>query len=288
METMPPEQIVPQVAALLERSRTSQARTLLKGALLLHPEHNDLLLQSAVTDFLDEHYEESTRTVRQVLATVPTHAGARQLYFQLLIQQNSYAQAEHVILELLRDYPEAADYYGKYGHLMLRTMNLTKARQLALAGLKYDCDDDECLAVRTISEFIEQRTSETSHGLQQLLVKHPESAQTLLLVVVALEARGDFRGALQIAQQLLRAHPDDEALVEAARTLSVQAHWSMLPLWPMQRWGWAASFVFWIGSVLLLNVLRQVDATLASSFAIVVLVYVVYSWTWPGILKRLK
>src|SRR5262245_11599670 len=213
-----------QVEALLERRRTGQARALLKPALASHPDHGGLLLQSAWADYLEDRNDEALTTVRQVLLAEPKDQSARLLYFELLLERGDNAEAERTIIELLREYPEHAHYYGRYAQLMLKTLNIGKSQQLALEGLKYDPDDAECLGAQTICDFIERPGSTTSQGLQQLLVRHPQSIRTLLLVVVALEQRGDRREALSIARELLRAPPDNEGRVSTVKQHRLGTH----------------------------------------------------------------
>jgi predicted Zn-dependent protease len=282
-----PEQVMHQVEVLLERRRTSQARALLKPALAAHPDHTGLLLQSAWTDYLEDRNDEALTTVRQVLLAEPKDQSARLLYFELLLESGDNAEAERVIIELLREYPEHAHYYGRYAQLMLKTLNIGKSHQLALEGLKYDPDNAECLGAQTICDFIERPGGTTSQGLQQLLVRHPQSARTLLLVVVALDQRGDRREALSIARELLRAQPDNESLVDTVKQLKLATHWTMWPLWPVMRFGWTASVVIWLLAVFGLNALRRSDPELAGTVGLVFLGYVAYSWIWPPLLKRL-
>jgi tetratricopeptide (TPR) repeat protein len=282
-----PEQVMHQVEVLLERRRTSQARALLKPALAAHPDHTGLLLQSAWTDYLEDRNDEALTTVRQVLLAEPKDQSARLLYFELLLESGDNAEAERVIIELLREYPEHAHYYGRYAQLMLKTLNIGKSHQLALEGLKYDPDNTECLGAQTICDFIERPGGTTSQGLQQLLVRHPQSARTLLLVVVALDQRGDRREALSIARELLRAQPDNESLVDTVKQLKLATHWTMWPLWPVMRFGWTASVVIWLLAVFGLNALRRSDPELAGTVGLVFLGYVAYSWIWPPLLKRL-
>lgn len=286
MNAMAPEDVVRQVEALLQRRRTDLARSLIKPALASHPEHTALLLQSAWADYLDDRNEEALSTVRQVLLAEPTHEGARLLYFELLVEKEQNAEAERVIIELLREYPEDADCYGRYANLMLRTLNLPKALQLAREGLRYNPDDVACLAAQATCELIDT-PDVASHGLQQLLVNHPQLIRTLALVVAALEERGDVRGAKQVAQELVRAQPDNEHLVEVARQLKIRGHWSMLPLWPVQKWGWGASFGIWIVAIVGIRALEKVSPAASGAFAIMVAAYVVYSWAWPPLLRRL-
>lgn len=286
MSAMAPDDVVRQVDALLQRRRTDLARSLIAPALASHPDHTALLLQSAWIDYLDDRHDEATRLVRQVLLVEPTSESARLLYFELLIEEEKNVDAERVIIELLREFPEDASYYGRYANLMLRTLNLTKALQLAREGLKYDPDNVECLAAQATCECIDDPNA-ASHGLQQLLVRHPQLIRTLIMVVVALDQRGDVRGAKQVAQELVRAQPDNVHLVDLARQLNVKGHWSMLPLWPVQKWGWGASFAIWIFAIVGIRALDKVSPTASGVFAVMMLIYVVYSWVWPPLLRRI-
>jgi len=281
------EQVVQQVEALLERRRTSQARALLKPALATNPQHTGLLLHSAWADYLDDQYDDALATVRQVLVSEPKNDWARLLYFELLLQKGDSAEAERVIIELLRENPEHAHYYGRYAQLMLRTLNVVKSRQLALEGLKYDPDSAECLSAQVVCDFIERPGNSASQALQQLLVRHPQSAHTLLLIVIALQQRGDRSEALSIARELLRAQPDNEELVDLVKQLRLVTHWSMLPLWPVVRFGWGGSVGIWLIAVIGLSALRRADPALAGTLGIALLVYVAYSWIWPPLLRRL-
>jgi tetratricopeptide (TPR) repeat protein len=286
MSSMAPDEVVRQVDALLQRRRTDLARSLLKPALASHPEHTSLLLQSAWADYLDDEYDESLRTVRQVLQSEPTHESARILYFELLVEKEQNAEAERVIIELLREYPEDADYYGRYANLMLRTLNFDKALQLAHEGLRHNPENVECLAAQATCEFIDD-PHRASVGLRQLLVNHPQLIRTLVLVVVALDQRGDVQGAKQVAYELVRAQPDNEQLVDIARQLKIKGHWSMLPLWPIHKWGWGASFAIWILVIVISRALGKVNPAAAGVFVGVMLVYVLYSWVWPPLLRKL-
>ncbi|HET9942507.1 MAG TPA: tetratricopeptide repeat protein, partial [Terriglobia bacterium] len=222
MEPSSAEETLRQVELLLDRNRPRDARLLLKTALATDPENVDLLLKSAWTDYLLDEEDSAIATVKRVSTLEPEEPSARLLYFELLLGKNQPVEAERVILELLRDYPEHSHYYGRYAHLMLKTLNLGKARQLADEGLRYDSESDECLAVKTVCDLIERPAGATSQSLQQLLARHPESLRTLLLVIVALEERGDIKAAERLSRELVQANPSNEALVEMAHAFRIK------------------------------------------------------------------
>ena len=286
MSSNAPELIAAEVESLLERNRIVQAKARLRGALQDHPSHPKLLLQSAWADYMSDASEDALYTVRQVLLSDPENQSARQLLFALLAEKNNLAEAEQVILQLLRDYPEHAPYYGRYAELMIRAMQLEKARALAGEGLKYDPGDAECLAARAICEFCDQRSGASSQALQQLLVRYPQSARTLLLVLNALADRGHNRAAFRIAQQLVQAQPGNHHFVQLAARLKAAAHWTMVPLWPMSRWGWGASIAMWLFAIVSIRIVGRINPAAAGVLALCYLAYVIYSWVWPPLLRR--
>src|SRR5688500_11112133 len=180
MEPRSPEATLQQVELLLDRNRLREARSALQTALASHPYHAGLLLKAAWADYMDGKEDDALSTVRRVLSIEPEDSSARLLSFELLLKKQQHADAERLILDLLRDYPEHAHYYGRYASLMLNTLNLAKARQLAQEGLRCDSENDECLVALTTCDLIEQRAGAPSHGLKQLLLRHPESLRTLL------------------------------------------------------------------------------------------------------------
>ncbi len=129
----------------IERRRLADAKRVLAQALTQYPQDPDLLYQSAQAEWLGDENETAEKTVRQVLVANPEHASARQLLASMLVERGEYADAELLLIGLLRDYPESAELYGRYSQLMLRTLHLEKAEQLAREGLRYDPEDDECL-----------------------------------------------------------------------------------------------------------------------------------------------
>lgn len=287
MERTDPGQVIEQADLLLERRRTESARAMLESAVREHPEHPGLLLKLAWVDWLEGDADEALAKARQVLVQDPDEASARLLVFEGLKETGHRVESERVILDLLREYPEHAHYYGRYAQLMLEALQTDKAARLAAEGLEYDPDNLECLVVCAVCDIILRRAGANSHELRELLKRHPESNRTLWLLIAALQDRGDQRAARRLVQELVRAQPDDRHAVEAARELAYTTHWSLLPLWPMQRFGWGASIAIWLGMVLLLRLLRQTHPEWVTYVAISFLIYVVYSWLWPPLLRRI-
>jgi len=282
--------VLSEAQALVERRRYAHARTTLSHGLRHFPDNTELLYLAAFVDYAEDHHESAMQTVQRVLATAPEHYGARRLAAHLHEEQKQYPQAEELWIGLLREYPEDADCYGSYAELMLKTLNLEKAGRLAQEGLRHEPDHAGCLYVAAMIDVIEGRMKrgEQSESLLRLLRAHPEQVRTATALVVALMDQGRQREALRISQELLRSQPDSPHFVALVRELKMQTHWTMLPLYPMQRWGWGGAAA--VSAAGIIGV-RALDSSIPEPFASVAgytwLIYVIYSWVWPSILRKL-
>jgi predicted Zn-dependent protease len=275
-----------QVTALLERQRTSMARSVLRDALKAFPDNTRLLLQAAWVDYMEDKMEAALATAKSILAREPDNSGAKQLMLELHIDAGQLVDAENVAIELLRESPENAHLYGRYAHVMLQALKLEKATALANEGLRYEPGDRECLAVRTMCDFVQHGRGEASPALQKLLVEHPQSIRALYFVVIALEQRGDNRQAHQLAREMLRAQPSNPSLVQLVQHFHARTHWSMLPLVPLQKYGWGASIGLWLGGFIAVRALSRYSPMGATVLSLTILVYVIYSWVWPPLFRK--
>lgn len=270
----------------IERRRLEDARRVLKDGLAVHPQDPDLLFHSAQVEWLADRNQHAEDTVRQVLAVSPHHAPARQLLASVLVENGEFADAELLLIGLLRDYPESAELYGRYSQLMLRTLHLEKAGALAQEGLRYDPDDSQCLMAAALCETAHSGRRPNAE-LAKLLQAHPESMSSVHALVVALVDAGRIDEAHRLAQGALRADPANDHLVTLVRELRIQNHWSMKPLWPLQKWGWGASVALWVGAIVVIPALSRNAPQIATPVSLLWLGYCVYSWVWPPLIRRI-
>jgi tetratricopeptide (TPR) repeat protein len=261
----------------------------LAGAAQNYPESSQLLYLAAFVDYSEGKISDAEQTVRTVLLQDPKHYGARTLSAGIYEAQRQYAQAETVWIELLQEYPENADCYASYADLMLRTLHLDKAQRLMQEGLRFEPNHEKCLYIASLIQVIQGRfRGGDSEHLKLLLTEHPERVHTLLALVIALDQRGESRSALRVAQHLVSMRPDSEQFVNLVKELQLKVHWSLLPLYPMQRWGWGGAAVVTAIGVVGVRVARiSLAGSVASIIAFVWLGYVIYSWVWPRILRKL-
>jgi tetratricopeptide (TPR) repeat protein len=274
--------------ALMERRRYLQARNVISLALRHFPDSSDFQYLSAFLEYATDDRSAATRSTDAVLAHDPQHYGARVLRAHLHEQVKEYSLAERLWIELLRDYPESADCYANYAELMLKTLHIEKARLLAEEGLRHAPEHQGCLHVATLVDFINSSGSAQSENLQKMLRAHPEHVGTASALMVALSDRGRHREALRIAQELLRQQPDSRQLVHLVRELKMQSHWSMVPMYPMQRWGWGGAIALTAaGMIGLRAAATSLPDSIVTPLIYVWLAYALYTWTWPSILRKL-
>ncbi len=274
------------ISALIERRRFSHARQMLGEALASYPDSGDLLYESALLDYMTDDYASAADTLQRVLQDDPTHVRARYLLVGVHEQREELPEAEAMLLDLLRDHPEDADLYARYAMLMFRTLKLDKAKLLAREALRLDPDNEQALSACMISDIIDGRQDAQRVTLAEMMRKHPEDLGTARLLIVHLIERGKYWSAKRIAIEILKAQPDSVQALTLVVELETLCHWTMVPLWPFNRWGFAATAAFYVLSLALFNVLRQQAAQFSGAASIALLTYVIYSWVYPPLLKR--
>jgi tetratricopeptide (TPR) repeat protein len=280
--------VVGEAHALVERRRYAHARATISHGLRHFPDSAELLYLAAFVDYASDQHEAAMQTVLRVLAANPHHYGARRLCAHLHEARKEYPQAEELWIGLLRENPEDADCFGAYAELMLKTLNLEKAGRLAKEGLRHEPDHPVCLYVGALIDVISGKRGQESEPLVRLLQAHPEQVITATTLVVALTEQGRNREALRIAQELLRNQPDNPHFLSLVRELKMQTHWTMLPLYPMQRWGWGGAAVVSVAGIIGVRAMgNSVPEPFQSAIVYTWLTYVVYSWVWPSILRRM-
>jgi predicted Zn-dependent protease len=274
--------------ALVDRRRYQQAQRTISVGLQEFPDSIELQYLGAFVDYASQRPEPALRAVNALLSQAPHHYGARKLRAHLLEEAGQLAEAEQVWIELLRERPQNADCFAGYGELMLKTLNIDKAERLAREGLRQAPDHPGCLYLAALIDLIRNRRGGDSEHLRRMLREHPEHSRSAVALVIALSGRGNDRGALRIAQELLRNQPDSAQRLNLVRELKARAHWSMLPLYPMRRWGWTAAIVISLMGIIGLRASQQVlPPQLYSALTTLWLAYVIYSWVWPRVLRKL-
>lgn len=274
------------IDGLIERRRFAQANALLGEALASFPDDSGLLHSAATLDYYNEDYEGALHTLQQLLRRAPKHLNGRFLMVGVHEAREDWPAAEAVLLDLLHDYPEFSTLYSRYAMLMYRTQQIDKAKELAREAIRLDPEDDGAMAATMIGDLIDGRKGDESNSLAALMLKHPEDMVTARLLIIHLLNRGRYWSAKRIAVELLKAQPDSREVLTMVVEIDALCHWSVIPLWPLNRWGIAATIALWLGWVLGYKLLRSTVPQVAEPAAAFMLGFVVYSWVYPPLLRR--
>ncbi|UCH74668.1 MAG: tetratricopeptide repeat protein [Rhodospirillales bacterium] len=275
-----------QIALLIERKRYGDAGRLLSEAISSEPEDPGFKLLAARLGIATADYRSARDNLEAALAQHPDNAEARQLMFELLCETGQFVEAEQTIIGLLHDYPEEAYFYALYAALMLKTLHIDKAAALAREGLRLDPTSSLSQVISLMVDVIEDRSHDASRRLEELVRENPDALHVAWSVVLVLQSRHRYAEALQVLRGIFRSVPDDKEAVAALIEMRVLSHWSMLPLTPLQRYGWVGSGVLWAVAVLSVFLADRFAPQITSSLVVFYLGYVVYSWLWPPMLKR--
>lgn len=274
------------IDGLIERRRFAQASALLGEAFANFPDDSGLLHSAATLDYHSEDYEGALHTLQQLLRGEPEHLNGRYLLVGVHEAREDWAAAEAVLIDLLHDYPESSTMYSRYAMLMYRTQHIDKAKELAREALRLDPEDDGALAATMIGDLIDGRKGDESNSLAALMQRHPEDMVTARLLIIHLLERGRYWSAKRIAVELLKAQPDSGEVLALVVEIEVLCHWSVIPLWPLNRWGIGATIALWLGWILVYKLLRSYVPQVAEPAAIFILGFCVYSWVYPPLLRR--
>jgi tetratricopeptide (TPR) repeat protein len=274
------------IRTLIERGRYDQARGMLPEAYTLAPDDfSNHLLAGRIALELDD-YDSARSSVARALELNPSSIHAGLLMFSIQRHSEQFADAERIILELLRDNPDDSQLFGCYAELMLRTLHLEKAGALAAEALRLDPGESLARSVSLLVNVVMGDKTGAAAELEELVREDPNALQVAWGIIAVLQSEHRYGEALEVMRGILHAAPDDESVVAALVELRVASHWTLVPLWPLNRYGWVGSGALWaiaVGSFLLS---RLFTPELTGPLVTIYLVYVVYSWVWPPLLKR--
>ncbi len=275
-----------QIERLLEVRRIDEAEQLIGKLLGESPGDPNLCYYAARTALMQQDTEEGRRQVETALSSDPHHFGARFLLFHIESHANHYAQAEEIITGLIREYPEDPDLLAEYADIMIETLHLEKARLLADEALRLDPDNRSARLTDIMLSTIEGRRGRAGTQLSDLVREDPEAREVAFTLLQSLAEQNRSAEALELCQELMRSEPGTEGLIDLAVTLRSQAHWLALPLWPMRRFGWAASAAIWLGAVVGFRVLAKAESPWILAGLAAYLFWVLYTWLYTPIMTR--
>lgn len=273
---------------LIERNRYEMAESMLGTALAKDPDNLDLQYISAIIDKETNRLYESEITLKHILSKDPDHFDAKYLLAQVHDDKDEFPQAELLLIDLIRDFPREPQYFASYAHIMMQTINLEKAEKLASEALRLDPEHPNALSTSILCSLSKGESVKAKDQFSDLVKNYPDAAFSAHSLYIILVENKNYHAAMRIAQELLRNNPNNTSYLEMVKSLRLVTHPAMMPLYPLQRWGWHASAVMW---VLFIITSRMASKYLPDTQALIIIYsflgYILYSWIAPPVLNRL-
>jgi tetratricopeptide (TPR) repeat protein len=207
------------------------------------------------------------------------------IYGSSLRAVGQHAKAERAFLDGLAIDPEDPLLLCWYARVCLEVGQVDKAERLVDRAASHAPDDDLVAKTRVLIAYARGKDADAVAYGRESLRLDPEDPHAHALHGMAAAARGDLGAAESSLRRAAAANPGDRDIVEAAREIRVANHPLMRPLWPVQRFGMLPVWLCAVGAIMLFRFLRLPG--FAALLGGIWLLYCIYSWTVPFIVKRL-
>ncbi|MDX1614466.1 MAG: tetratricopeptide repeat protein [Candidatus Promineifilaceae bacterium] len=240
------------------------------------------LLAQALYD--NEEYQLAAQAARSGLAQAPEANFLLYLLCNVESKQGNLDAAEEAILRALRQAPGDPQLLCRYAVLTVEGGQLQKAERLFDKARREDPQHPAVVRTAMTLAYLRGADQDVWHSGKAALSSDPDDVYGHYLLGHALADQGRFKEAERFLVTAARLDPGNDAVTDGARSARFLAHWLMVPLWPVQRFGRVKVWLAAIATMLLLN---QLGAE--RMFAVVALAYllfVAYSWVMPPLLRR--
>ncbi|MFZ5814405.1 MAG: tetratricopeptide repeat protein [Bacillota bacterium] len=266
--------------------RFPQARRLLLDLLAEEPRSPELLFLLAVCEYSLDHYDEAEQLCRQVRAYGdPDDPRAEALLGRIALQREDYPTAERHLLAALRMDPQDASNMALYAQVLLKAGHEKKARQVLEEALRLDPENEVVLQVRYLFHQAKGQLQGELEALERYMIHGSNEVNKLLTAARTAIFRGRHREARELVREAFLLNPTDQELLSILRHMEVEGHPLMAPLRWVSRVGGPGAV--WIGAMLIGFGSRALGwVEFAAAFALLYLLFALYTWVVPPLLRR--
>ncbi len=240
-------------------------------------------LRAAAFYGLEEH-DRAASAARQGLERAPDWMP---LLFLLSVSEDArgnLGEAERAILVALEQDPQDAELLAFYAQLLLRGGQVEKAERVIDQAAELAPDSPDVLRSRISLSYIQGDDKAGARYSEQLLALDPEDATGHRLLGAFKWQTAGAGDAVGHLMEAARRDPGDRHAVEAAREARCATHPLMRPLWPVDRFGVATTWVAAVGTLFALRAAGL--SAVAGPLGLLWLSYCAYSWIIPAWVRR--
>lgn len=257
------------------------------------------LLRSADTDTIDTpffwllrgranydlaRFHDAYQAAQKGLAVSPENIPLLSLTCDIHSKWHSLAKAEQAILLALKINPLDPFLLCRYALLVAQGGQLEKAERLVTEAANLAPEHPAVSRSQIILAYLRGDDRQTTLLSEAVLRKEPEDVLGHYMKAGALAQQGRVSDANQSFNQAVRLNPMQKNLAHSARQSRTYAHWLLLPLRPIYRFGPIPVWIFSVGTAFFLRAMGLEQAS--NIFIIVYIFYAIYSWVIPPLLKR--
>jgi len=227
---------------------------------------------------------EAAEAVQRGLALDPESTQLLAMLARCRLYLRDLGSAEDAILGALRLDAEDADNLALYAHIVAAAGQFEKAKKLLERARRIDPENEAAMRMQSFLAAARGDDREALLHSRELLAINPEDVHAHRVAGSLLHRRGDVESAAPHLRTAVVIDPFEHGVAELARENRVWRNPFMWPLRPLQRVGIGA---MWIAAVTIMFVSRRVaPVSVQLAIAIVWVVYCVYSWVVPPLVRR--
>jgi len=288
MDSQDIEQLEVLFNSSLDRKNFPQANSFLQRMLALDPNSTLVLLAELQYEIDVKNFERAFELVKKVLLKDPHNLKARAHLADLHHQSKNLAEAEKILLEIIRDYPANDDFIAIYAHYLAEALQFTKADAVADHALKLNFQNSTALWVKILCKVSRGELSTLQNDVERIYSIDPTSIDFGWKLALILANNLHYKEAYNLARELYKKDPQDKDALEALIEMKVRSHPLVWPLYPILRWGSFASITIWIGYLTALVLLYKLGLpqVLFAPLIFLYVLYVIGSWICIPLLTK--
>lgn len=229
-------------------------------------------------------FEEAAESTRKGLALAPEAVYLLYLLCNIEAEQKNLVAAEEAILKALHQKPDDPQLLCRYAILIAQGGQLDKAERLLVRARQTDPEHPAAIRTEMILSYLRGSDKEVVRSGEAALSSDPEDAYMHYLVGQALAEQGHVKETERFLSGAARLEPGDRELTDAALNARFLAHWLMIPLRPVERFGPGTVWLAAVGIMVALFLWGFKRP--AFIFSIFYIIFAAYTWVVPPLLRR--
>jgi tetratricopeptide (TPR) repeat protein len=264
----------------------SKAIEVIEEGLKIEPEEGTLYYLYAICLFAIDDNDGAIDKLSVAYHLGDDRESVHSLLGDIFMEEERWVEAEQEYIQTLRINPQNAEVHASYALLMLKMNYDKKAELLMKEALRLEPENPEVIRINHFFELAKSNDKETVLQLQNYIQKADSEVAKELQLFIHTYHKKEIKQAQKHITQAYLLDPTNELLKGMLDDIEKQNHLLYRPLHFLSKFGGVA--VIWLlGMGTILFTLHMGWEMLSYSLTMVYLLFVVYTWTAPVLVKIL-